>query len=215
MCHNKMTNHRNLTMMSKHKINISNNSKQYGLTLIELIVVIIIVGVVSGIAIPSMNNVLENQRISAANNDLITSMVIARSEAVRQKKHVTVCASSNGTTCNTGSTGIANWSDGWIVFANSSSANLTRNTGSEPLINVVSAPKGISSITLSLSNGGAATLLSYRPNGSLGSVATNQAKLFTICDSRGASSASATLLNRTGRPKAHKTGFSDAALSCS
>ena len=188
-------------------------TKQQGMTIIELMVVIAIAGILVGLAIPSMKSVIDNQRLSAANNDLISSLIYARSEAVRQKKHVTVCASSNAMTCNIGKTGISDWSNGWIVFANTSSTTLTRNPGTEPLLRVVAAPKGLSSLTLSINNG-APAVLSYRPNGSIGNVANNQEKLFTACDSRGSSSARSTLINRTGRPKAQKTGFSDAALSC-
>ena len=199
--------------MSKRRFNMPNTSNQYGITLIELLVVIAIAGVVIGIAIPTMKSVIDNQRLTAANNDLISSMIIARSEAVRQKKHVTVCASADGNTCNIGNAGIADWSNGWIAFANTSSANLTRNIGTEPLLSVFRAPKGISSLALTVNNG-VPTLLSYRPNGAVGNVANNQDKLFTVCDSRGSTSARSTLLNRTGRPKAQKTGFADAALNC-
>ena len=214
MCHNKMKTPNKLTiMMNKLQHNMQITTKQNGMTIIELMIVIAIAGVLVGLAIPSMRAILDNQRLSAANNDLISSMIIARSEAVRQKKHVTVCASADGINCNAGAAGIANWSNGWIAFANTSSTTLTRNVATEPLISVFSAPKGISSLTLTVNNG-APSLLSYRPNGALGSVASNQEKLFTVCDSRGSANASATLVSRTGRPKTQKTGFADAALNC-
>lgn len=214
MCRDKMKEHKYKTiMMSENQFNMPINTKQKGMTLIELLFVLAIAGIILGIAIPSMKSIIDNQRLSAANNDLISSLIFARSEAVRQKKHITVCASSNESTCNTGGTGISNWSEGWIVFANTSSNDLTRSVATESLLRVISVSRGISSITLTV-NSGTPSLLSYRPNGSIGNVAISQAKLFTICDDRGSSAAHSTLLNRTGRPKAHKTGFSDAALSC-
>lgn len=183
------------------------------MTVIELMVVIAIAAILIGLAIPSMKNVLDNQKLASVNNDLITALAIARSEAVRQKKHVTICSSSNGSTCKTGATGIADWTEGWIVFANTSSGNLSRDTANEPLLSVFTAPKGISSITLSTS-AGSPTLLSYRPNGTIGNIASNQQKLFTVCDNRGADNARSTLINRAGKAKAAHTGFAGDALQC-
>jgi type IV fimbrial biogenesis protein FimT len=45
---------------------------------------------------------------------LLADMQLARSEAVKEGSTVTICASSNGTSCSASTNG---WSSGWIVFS--------------------------------------------------------------------------------------------------
>ncbi len=82
-----------------------------GLTLIELLVALAVLVILLTVAVPGMRNFIKNNRISAAANGIATSMALARSEAVRRGRPVTVCASAGGTACDG-----AAWADGWIVF---------------------------------------------------------------------------------------------------
>jgi type IV fimbrial biogenesis protein FimT len=87
-----------------------------GFTLIELMVTIAIAGIVMGLAIPSFNTAIRNNRLTTLNNDFVTSLSIARSEAVKRGQVVTICKSANGTTCVIDV--VSNWAQGWIVFTN-------------------------------------------------------------------------------------------------
>ncbi len=69
--------------------------KQSGYTLIELMVVIAIVAILSAIALPSYKQFVISNRVSAMANDLHAALAMARSEAMKQGKTVTVCKSSN------------------------------------------------------------------------------------------------------------------------
>lgn len=84
-----------------------------GLTLVELMVVLVIVAVLLMIAVPSFKRILESNRISTEINALVGDYQYARSEAVRTGLPVTMCVSENGTSCSTKS---KNWHSGWIVF---------------------------------------------------------------------------------------------------
>lgn len=186
---------------------------EQGFTLVELMIVIVILGVLITIAIPSYSEMTANQRLVSTSTNLINALSTARGEAVKQKRHVTVCASSDGSTC---ATDLTEWNNGWIVFANTDSANLQRNTTEEveSLRQVYEKPNGISNITLSNDSGAAAALIAYRPSGVIGNIASNQVRLFTICDKRGASKANAVWVSRSGRAKTTKVGFTSAALTC-
>lgn len=70
-----------------------------GYTLLELLVVIIIIGVVSAIAFPNFQGMINGNRLTGAANELVTSFQIARSEAIRRNARVVMCPSANGTTC--------------------------------------------------------------------------------------------------------------------
>jgi type IV fimbrial biogenesis protein FimT len=85
-----------------------------GFTMMELIIVITIVGILAGIGIPSFKYVTTSNRMTTEVNALLGDMQFARSEAIKEGQYVTVCTSSNGTSC-TGSSGTA-WQNGWIVF---------------------------------------------------------------------------------------------------
>jgi type IV fimbrial biogenesis protein FimT len=86
---------------------------QRGVTMIELIVVISIVGILMAIAVPSYKYFTTSNRISAEVNGLLGDMQYARAEAIKEGQSVSVCATSNGTSCSGGET----WTTGWIVFS--------------------------------------------------------------------------------------------------
>lgn len=83
-----------------------------GFTLTELLVVITIVAILMGLGAPSYKYVTVSNRMSAEVNGLLGDMQLARAEAIKAGSSVTVCSSSNGTTCSNST----DWSGGWIVF---------------------------------------------------------------------------------------------------
>lgn len=87
-------------------------SQQRGVTLLELMIGIGIVGILSAIAVPSFRDYTRNTRVTTAQNDLVTAITLARSEALRRSSNVSVCPSANGTSC----TGDADWGAGFLVF---------------------------------------------------------------------------------------------------
>ena len=72
-----------------------------------------IVGVLLTVGVPTMRTFSQNNRLTAASNDLLRSLQVARSEAIKRQATVVVCASSNPTatspTCSYGAF------RGWIV----------------------------------------------------------------------------------------------------
>jgi len=83
-----------------------NNPKSAsGFTLLELIVAISIAGILMAMAIPSFSDMIRNNRLTTYANELVGSLNIARSEAV--KRGVTVSVRKTGTYWNT---------SGWNVF---------------------------------------------------------------------------------------------------
>lgn len=84
---------------------------QQGFTLIELMVTIAVVAILLGIAIPSFTDSTLASKLRTQANDLVAGAVLARSEAIKRNQTVTLCASSDGTSCT------GTWSDGWIVIS--------------------------------------------------------------------------------------------------
>lgn len=97
--------------MNKRALRITDDlaGLKRGFTLIELIVTIAIAAILLTIAIPNFRTFSMNNRMATQANDLITALNLARSEAVKRSANVTVCASSNSTSCT------GTWAQGWIV----------------------------------------------------------------------------------------------------
>ncbi len=83
----------------------------------ELMVALGIVGVLLTVGVPSMRTFSQNNRLSAASNDLLRSLQIARSESIKRQANVVVCASSDpkasNPTCSYGAF------RGWVVAQDS------------------------------------------------------------------------------------------------
>ena len=97
-----------------------------GVTLVEMLVVMGIVGILMAIGIPSYKYVTNANRISAEINGLLGDLQFARSEAIKEGRSVTVCVSSDQATCLGATT--TTWHSGWIVYSDMN-ANGTVDAG--------------------------------------------------------------------------------------
>lgn len=77
---------------------------QRGFTLIEMMVVAAILGIIASIAIPSYTDMIAEQRVRSAASELLSDLVLARVEAIKQQRRVVVM--------RTGTT----WKEGWRVY---------------------------------------------------------------------------------------------------
>lgn len=96
----------------KNHTKTTSKKKSAGFTLIELIVTISVAAILMSIAVPSFTNMIDSNRLSTGTNELVSALILARSEALKRSQNVSVCASSDETTCS----GSNDFGDGWIVF---------------------------------------------------------------------------------------------------
>jgi len=82
-----------------------------GFTLVELMTAVAVVAILSAIAYPSFQGTLRSNRMATTSNQLIASLSLARSEAVKNTHGAGICASVNGTSCDGD-----DWTRGWMVW---------------------------------------------------------------------------------------------------
>ncbi len=114
-----------------------------------------VAAILLSIAVPSFTASIQNNRMVTQINDLHTSLSYARSEAVKRNNNVTVCKSSNGTSCT------GNWDNGWIVFVDNN-FNGTVDAG-DVILRVHGSIAG--DITLALAKRASFTPVVARKNG--------------------------------------------------
>ena len=163
-----------------------------GFTLLELMITLLIAGIILSIGVPSFRGVMQNQRMTSATNELVMSLNLAKSEAIKRVVYVSICKSSNGVTCGDAGT---SWRDGWIVFANATVANLGVRDFADELIRVYPGLRSEFALT---PIGTVDGFISFRPSGTMGTAVANMAGTLTMCDERGAGYARGILLQSSG-----------------
>ncbi|MFC1683913.1 GspH/FimT family pseudopilin [Pseudomonadota bacterium] len=71
-----------------------------GFTLVELLVTCAVIVILLSMGIPAVQTMTQNNRMATETNKWISTMLMARSEAVKRQYEVIICPSTNGTACS-------------------------------------------------------------------------------------------------------------------
>jgi Tfp pilus assembly protein FimT len=176
----------------------------------ELMVVVAVVGVIMGFAVPNFSLFIRNSRLTGAANDLLASITLARSEAIKRQLPVGLCASADPNVANpvcSGATATA-FRQGWFVWVDADNDWVPDNNATEPVLE----RHGALDTTLTVRSNNSRRVR-YLANGfasgagPFGANTTNVA----MCDARGTdptvggvSAARALRITPTGRPRVTK-----------
>jgi len=196
-----------------HQPTVHRNSRiprSRGFTLVELVTTMAVAGILVTLAVPSFSEVIKNNRLITQENDFVTTLNLARSEAIRRSSRITVCKSSDQVSCSSA----GGWEQGWIAFNDVNGDGVVTN----PATNVLRVHGALSNgVTL---NGDANLVdyISYVSSGATqkfaGGASATQPGLLIMCDDRGfVSQAKGIQISATGRVSTD-SATSTAAGSC-
>jgi len=173
-----------------------------GFTLIELLVTIAIVGIVMSIAIPNFTETIRSSRLTTNANEFVTSLNIAKSEAIKRGVQITILRS--GATA-------AQWEDGWSIFVDINGTEGFVDDGDTSLCEVNSEGIAIEDCLLktysALSSGftlrtGGSTYQNYIAYTPTGMSTVSIGDTFRLCDSSADNTKSrAIIINSVGRSR--------------
>ncbi len=89
--------------------------KKRGFSLIELMVTLAVAAILLAVAVPNMRSFIQNNKAAATSNQLLSALNFARSKAVHFGRGMTLCSSTDATTCSAST----NWATGWVMLDSS------------------------------------------------------------------------------------------------
>ena len=171
-----------------------------GFTLIEIMIAVAVLAVLLAIALPSYSSAVHRADSNKLLTALVGSITQARGAAMNYDSDALLCPSHDGASCS----GATEWHYGWLVGVDRNGDN---SIGAGEM--VIAKQDAFVERVHMLSTSGR-TRLQFQPYGSnAGSNVT-----FTLCDARGASGATAYVLNNNGHFKEVDTKPANVAAAC-
>ncbi len=85
-------------------------TKQSAFTLIELLIALALMTILSGMALPSFQEILDNSKLTTQVDGLVKILNFARTTAINSNQKVTICPTDYTQTC------LSDWSLGYMSF---------------------------------------------------------------------------------------------------
>lgn len=174
--------------------------KQSGATLLELMVVLAVSAILLGIGIPSFASFSGSSRLASVTNELVSSLHLARSEAIKRNSRVVLCTSATGTSC----VASGGWHQGWLVFHDPNN-NAVLDAGETVILARQALPAGF----ILTGNSHLSKYISYTPGGATKLISgAFQAGTLTLCNgSEAPGAARKVIISSTGRPRTVKVAL--------
>ncbi len=173
-------------------------NKKTGFTLIELMVTISVASIFLTMSVPSMKKMLQQNKITALHNQLLSALSFTRNNAITRGSWATLCHSNAARTrCTTPD---SSWVNGWIIFHDKD------NDG------IVDSNETILTATNKLP--ASINILSYRSRISYSSqgYAVGYAGKITFCDSQNIATKKGMIVSSNGRVRTATS--SDTLATC-
>ena len=178
-------------------------SQYRGFTLVELMITLGLIAIILAVAVPSVTNIIKDNRLATQLNAVISDIHFARSEAAKRDIRVIMCRSVDPTNATPACSGSdQDWSDGYLIFTGEDGNN-TYQAGTDTLLRIgLPAQQGVNIKTSLTWNNN----LEINPTGTLneGSVAT-----MALCDDRDEANGRQITVPLTGIPRMYSNNIND------
>ena len=158
-----------------------------GFTLLEVLIAVTVLSILMALAIPSFREMMDRNAVTTAANDLLSSILIARSEAIKRESPVVIAK-------------VGDWGSRYRVFNDLNNNNKYNKSSEAPLI--LDHRSSNSSVTIT-GNGVAADHIRFNSRGRA-SLTTNQ-DFFSITKG---SATRYVCFSATGRPRIQEASCS-------
>lgn len=136
-------------------------------------VVVAIAAILLTIAAPSFSALMANLRLTTAADNLLGTIALARSEAIKRNVPVGVCASNDASTCL--AAGNSSWQTGYIVFVDDTAPSGQRQNAELLIRAIEGVPPDLALTSAGLING---SYLMFLPTGGVSGASVGS---LTLC----------------------------------
>jgi type IV fimbrial biogenesis protein FimT len=146
------------------------SDRSWGLTVLELMIVLAAIGIIVLVAVPGSPVLLDRYRLKVTTDSFMTALELSRAEANARGIAVVLCPSSNGHTCRRD----GDWSHGWLVFTDGNSNGTVQD------IELIQAFEASSPKIVIMANGAVQERASFTATGLIPDNGTDSGQ-FRIC----------------------------------
>lgn len=179
--------------MTRRSTLLRGKSSLLGFTLQEMLVALCISGSLAGGSVGMWRAVQQNA-VTAAANELVSHLALARSEAVRRNVRVTICPTADQKDCLKPDKDYAFWHQGWLLYADA-------NGNGKPDAGEIVRLQTAASHGIVIRSSRARSRVTYQPLGMSGGSTITLA----VCAERNPALARYVVVSNTGRARVAQT----------
>ncbi len=170
-----------------------------GFTLLEALVVLALLAVLLSLAAPSLQSLRHKHQMQSHAEQLQSSLLLARSEALRRQQRVTLCVRASATHAGPECATAGTWAQGWVVFVDGN------DSGHRELAEtVLQVQEALPEFLTLQGNATVDRYISYGPQGrSQSTTGAFQAGALTLCGA-GQAHVWRLVINAVGKPRLEK-----------
>jgi type IV fimbrial biogenesis protein FimT len=175
-------------------------TQERGFSLVESLVATALAVLLITLALPSLQELRERNRVAASANLLLAHIQLARLRAVMDASHIVICPSTDGAICTNDAHA---WSQGWLVFKDRDYSQPPQfDPGDDSLLLAQRNDPGWAQVR------GSPAYIRYHPSG----YATN--RTLTLCARSAPQYARAIIISIAGRARVSSTAADGSRLAC-